>query len=426
MRSTPFLLKIKDTLFYISIFLLPTQLGKHFWISESYVQGVRVDYLSPTFYLFDVFVVALFSLYFFEKRRGRISRKLVAVCMLLFLSVIFAERKIIAAYMFLRVLEAIWYTGLVASLVSRRNITIIVRVVCLTVLFQSIVAGIQYAQQASIGGLLYWLGERLITADTPGAAVASIDGHLLLRPYGTFSHPNILAGFLVLCLTFVTEVFFHTRKKKPQDKWLYIAAATSGTAMLFCTLSRIAVLVWSLYAVVKAYKFLEQKKDFLKNVYSLIPVVLMVAGFLYSPLFTRFTQMSLRDESVAVRLLLQNSARQMIVDHLVFGVGPLNFISSLKHYLPHLYFALRQPVHNIFLLVLAETGIVGFFPFAIFLWMTIKKMFISKSLFMALIVEMIILGMFDHYLITSQQGIFLSAFIFGLSLSRVKNDTIAA
>ena len=51
----------------------------------------------------------------------------------------------------------------------------------------------EFIKQASLNGLFWWLGERTFTSSTPGIAKAVIDGRLLMRPYATFPHPNVLA-----------------------------------------------------------------------------------------------------------------------------------------------------------------------------------------------------------------------------------------
>ena len=50
-------MKLYQLLFSLLILLLPTQLGRHFWPSYSFVFGLKVDYLSPTLYLTDIFLV---------------------------------------------------------------------------------------------------------------------------------------------------------------------------------------------------------------------------------------------------------------------------------------------------------------------------------------------------------------------------------
>ena len=46
---------LRKILLFGFLLLIPTQLGKLFWPDWSYVLGIRVDYLSPTLYLVDLF-----------------------------------------------------------------------------------------------------------------------------------------------------------------------------------------------------------------------------------------------------------------------------------------------------------------------------------------------------------------------------------
>ena len=55
-------------LFYLLLLLLPTQLGKHFWPTFSYVLGTRVDYLSPTLYLTDI-IILFITLFYLPKAK---------------------------------------------------------------------------------------------------------------------------------------------------------------------------------------------------------------------------------------------------------------------------------------------------------------------------------------------------------------------
>jgi hypothetical protein len=65
---------------------------------------------------------------------------------------------------------------------------------------ESLLVVAQMANNGSLNGIFYWLGERNFTFNTVGIAQMSVFGRGLIRGYGTFSHPNSLAGFLLVSL----------------------------------------------------------------------------------------------------------------------------------------------------------------------------------------------------------------------------------
>ena len=129
----------------------------------------------------------------------------------------------------------------------------------------------------------------------------------------------------------------------------------------------------------------------------------------------------------------------MIKSHPIFGVGLNNFLVELPnvHKQDSNVFYL-QPVHNIYLLILSQTGIVGFGFFIWFIGKTYQKLKAQSSKLKAtsknlksekdyLIIDplslivalsvILILGLFDHYFLTLQQGQLLFAFTLGLCWS---------
>jgi O-antigen ligase len=105
----------------------------------------------------------------------------------------------------------------------------------------------------------------------------------------------------------------------------------------------------------------------------------------------------------------------------VLGVGLNNYFNNLNVISFQSNTFLIQPVHNIFLLVLAEIGLIGFcfviFAFAKSIVKTFNQKQTRKYLLMALF-AVVFLGMFDHYFLTLQQGQLLLSLILGISLSK--------
>lgn len=144
-------------------------------------------------------------------------------------------------------------------------------------------------------------------------------------------------------------------------------------------------------------------------------------------IITRFAQTSLSEESFTERTELLSASWKMIQQHPLFGVGLDNFIPALAPFQKPLPLGLYlQPVHNIFVLIAAEIGIVGFCLFIWLLLTTIIRVAKQKRevewTFFVLLGVVFVTGLFDHYWLTLQQGQLLFATILGLSWAKLKKS----
>ena len=113
------------------------------------------------------------------------------------------------------------------------------------------------------------------------------------------------------------------------------------------------------------------------------------------------------------RTILNQSALKAFVGHPVFGVGPGQLLPTLPGYFPPGYWKI-QPPHNVFILVLAETGIFGF---AVLLT-GIFKIYTAVKKFVALpgLIAVFSSSLLDHYWLTSQQNRIILGIYLGLCL----------
>jgi len=294
----------------------------------------------------------------------------------------------------------------------------------LTVSAEALLALLQVANKGSLGGLFYFFGERAITSLTPGAATTVLNGEVFLRAYATFSHPNVLAGFLLLSMLYL--FFKRTSFSVRSAGYIWLSSLLLGTAGMLTTLSRIPIMLWFGFLAIKAWLFIRERRNREASLFTwqvrisaLLLLFLSVSAFA-SPLFPRFVQTSLKEESIIVRADLTRIALTLISEQPLLGVGLGNFLfHSAKQKPPEmpLFFAV-QPVHNIFLLVLAETGIAGFF---FFLWFLLRSYRHASIAVKTLLSVVMLLGLFDHYFLTLQQGQLLFAFILGLCWAEKKS-----
>jgi len=471
-------------IFYLFIFLLPTQFGKHFWLDFSYVLGQRVDYLSPTLYTTDILVIALFLISLF-KNKIRVNPIFSLTVLFLSVSIFLSANVFVGWYGLLKFFELsflVWYISQNSKPITHNSKLFIL--FSIGILFESLLAIFQIIHQGSLGGIFYFFGERSFTASTPGIANASVGGQLILRPYGTFSHPNMLAGYLVVAMLLV--VYFWRKQKNvipakagiqknlgsliksgmTIENALLALVLFLGSLALFLSLSRVAIVSWIIAGLMLAFFYTKEK---LKRSFLFIGLgvlTFLVLLFVFFPeLIFRFA-ISPMDESVVMREQLAKTAFAMIASHPLFGVGLNNFISSIPQFSQSSF--ILQPVHSIYLLVAAELGIPGLLFFLGLLWFLVKSLLkkwfavpviparqsasggkaeiqstrhserseeskswipgqarddnAKKALLSLGLALFVILfsGLFDHYFLTLQQGQLLFAVVIGISLQRSK------
>ena len=366
------LTKAESVLFYLLLLFLPTQLGKHFWPEFSIVAGLRVDYLSPTLYVTDILITLLLISWLFSQGKKRVKQVpvtfFIGVFLFFVLNILFSQNEVNGWYHLLKIVEFSFLSFYIATMVqTTAMVKKIFFFLAIGVIFQSLLAVGQFFNQASLNGPFYWLGERFFTGTTVGIANASINGELLLRPYGTFPHPNVLAGFLVISLTAL--LYTYPLKKTSVEKGVWICALLVGSVGLLLTLSRIPLVIWASVLVI----VLLRKR---KNVLFFIALAFLCLFF--TPAGQRLQQTTVLEESFTQRQQLMEQSVQMFLSSPLLGVGIGNFLPTLVTLPSNTSDYLLQPVHSIFLLVLSETGILGFSIFFLFAHHSHRKTLAEK------------------------------------------------
>jgi hypothetical protein len=382
------------------LLFLPSQLGKHFWPPESFVWGLKIDYLSPAIFLSDIFLIFLLLVEFFSSdfSRSKIRCRKIFLffgSIFVFINIFFALNKLAAFYGWLKFFELLVLIWLV-----KRNQDLIKSflgpLITFWFLLEFLLSLGQFFYQGSLGGIFWWLGERTFRLATPGIAKFDFFGRLFLRPYGTFSHPNSLAGF-VLAAIFLNLTFNRNLKLKIFNSLL-------GFALLILTFSRGAIFVGLLLII-----FYLKKIKFFNNFWAKFLILCWLIGIWF------FLKVSLPEESFSLRWLLLLASGKMFAAYPVFGVGLKNFIPQLVNFWPEnkLNYLWLQPVHNIYLLTLTEIGVTGVGLLIWFLRGKIPKNIFENRAFFALL-AILLTGLFDHYWLTLPQNFFLFGLIIGL------------
>ena len=420
-------INLRKILFFLILLFLPTQLGRHFWPRFSYLFGIRVDYLSPTLYLTDVFILCLFCISvfcFFKKRNfGNFLRKnrnkILHICLIfvfLALTSVFSENVLAGFYGEIKFFEFVFLGFYSVNILKKISFEKILSAFSVGIIFESSLSIFQYLNQKSLGGFFYLFGERSFTGQTPGIANASLGGDLILRPYGTFPHPNVLAGYLLL---FMTLILFNMEGRNKLIKNIYLISLILGSLGILLSLGRFPFILWLLTIAIFAFK--KNKEKFKKIIISSLLALSIVVSFIfYTPFYLRFFETSFFDESFVLRSELLVSAFQKILESPIIGHGLNNYFTDSK-VLGNIFYL--QPVHNIFVLVFLKVGLIGFLYSLWFIIKTIQNFNKKTPLFIKLtFFYIIIIGFFDHYFLTLQQGQLMLTFFLSLYFAKIKYD----
>ena len=405
--------KIKEFLLWSFFLFLPTQLGYHFWPKQAYVWGLRIDFLSPTIYLTDLLILSLaFSSWplwgKWLKKGWKNKTKILSLGLVLFflvLNIIFSARPLVSFYRFLRLGEFFF----LIFFLKRFQFSLWPQALLLGNLVSSFLAWGQVFKGSSLGGVFWWLGERSFNLATPGIALAQVGNHLLLRPYATFSHPNSLAGFLLVSLLLLWGA-----RESFKNKIFFNLVFFFLSLTLFLTFSFAAYLGAGLALIIFLWQKWRQKSGLLPKIGMGAVLLLYIIAILFSIEAGLVEQKSLNE-----RLVLAQNALVLIKKRPLLGVGLGNFIPAQAEMLPFLRqdVNLLQPVHNIYLLIASETGFIGLL---VFITMAVKIFWRAGNVplhYRAYAIRpyllILFLGLFDHYWLTLPQNFLLFAVVLG-------------
>jgi O-antigen ligase len=282
-------------------------------------------------------------------------------------------------------------------------------VISLAAVFEAVVGFLQFILSKSVG--LWFLGETIFGPGTPGIAKVLINGTEFVRAYGTMPHANILAGFLVLGLLSFFYLFLKEEKKYLRVleaggifvvlTGLFLTFSRSGwiTALVSCLI----LLVWELFA----------DKERRKRVIYLVSLLLVISSLLFVSLgwaISSRAHLSVNEGPVSDRWTYDRIGAELVLSHPFLGVGIGNqlfytYRAGLFEKYDVNSLGQWQPIHNLYLMMGSEIGILGLISFIIFVILLISRSWnlfgiwdlefgISATMFFALL----LFGLFDHFL----------------------------
>ena len=455
--------------------------------------------------------------------------------LILGISITISQKPLLSFYGFVKISEFLLVFLYMKQNIRFTEIRTTLWLIVTGAVIQSVIGILQYFDQHSLG--FQHFGETFFTSGMKGIAefythslisvkylrfdeimAGGKDFIPIIRPYGTFPHPNLLGAFLFVgLLASISLIYAKSRQTTPppvssplkgeEFPSLAVSAEASGggwegrgrervksiSREIFLALSLILIstgltltfsrTVWLVTVLALVILFIlsrfhrnrvfarmetaqrETGNQFYLPGRLLVIILLLLIAFstnwflfgkqikdrIYPPPREGARMGEVLDESIRDRQLFDSAAWREIKDNPVFGVGLRNFVVALAQIpsdngmaekyprpfmdgklLPHLH----QPAHNIYLLLLAETGILGLGAFLWVLYGILKRGWgdrparqspdgssrmagggQEKLILLTAFAGFLFLGFFDHYFLSLQQGSLLFWIVAGMLVS---------
>lgn len=282
-------------------------------------------------------------------------------------------------------------------------LVVVIWAIILAAFVQSVIAIYQFLAQKSIG--LAFLGETHLGAEWPGIAKIIIHGESVVRPYGLFPHPNVLAAFIgfaiILVLTYsflVTRKLFHVEQSRTYHRLVlatlgFVFLIAFSKAAMASLILAVFYICWQLFHVEQ----LDKKSDNISSLhvprgtfpYLKNPIVNFSTWSMRSLLLGMFHVEQLFRILIAVLIFLITVivARSldwqyflyqpayerwhyvqgfygMIKDSFWLGLGIGQSVYLMQHFIERILFDWQfQPIHDLILLIWTEVGLIGLILF---------------------------------------------------------------
>jgi len=426
-KKNPWFNKIVEYAFYVYLFLLPWQ--TRYIINYGFLNG-PIEYGTYALYATDILLIIVFLLSWFYKNinpvetcHGKSLRGYNAIILLSifafisFFSVYWADNHELAFYAWMRIVGAIIFIFLLIKL----NLSL--TKISLSLIAAGFIQALLGIWQFFVQNIpaYSWLGMSSHNPTTLGDQVVETITGRFLRAYGSLPHPNILGGFLMACLLLI--IFLALKNPTKIIKIFLAICLPIITAGLFFSFSRSAWIgffigwLFILFFIHWQHKILLNK--FLK-ISCFLALTFTVLTLIYPNLIIGrvFLIDRLEKKSISERAEFQQQSLNIIIKNWPIGVGIGNYTREIYNkYDDNLSSYNYQPVHNIYLLLFAEIGIFGLSIFLLFIINSFKNINLTNLSSIAagiLLISFLIIGFFDHYLITQNFGLMLFFLPLGL------------
>jgi O-antigen ligase len=428
--------KLETTLFFIFLILIPFQV-------RIFVGSMINEWNSFFVYLGDIILFLVFVLFLNRIKKTRIIPNLkfwllLAFIVIAFISIFISSATKISFFRWIKLVEFVFLFVYVVLNIKTSNIKhqTILKIIFYSGVFQAILAIAQFIKNGSIG--IKFIEAGVFDPNLPGVANFILNGERIMRSYGSFSHPNVLAGFLLLAIFCGYKILISNFKFQISNqiliskiqKFVLLMSLPILIFGLFLTFSRTAIMVFIFGSLamflfeffrLRRQEHTEQRLKDGKTLIKLFSLFLvscvLVIVVLFPCIKARFFTISMQEQAVDLRFFYNEMAIKMIKEKPVLGIGIGNFVHYSQNYPEYIKAATKmsgenqnqvpewiyQPVHNIYLLIASEIGILGLLMLLGFVGWNITGRG-KDTCFLFLISCFLIISLADHYFWTLQAG----------------------
>ncbi|NCD01053.1 hypothetical protein EOL94_03100 [bacterium] len=417
--------KIFSISFYFLLLIILFQTRLTIW--QNFFEGVYIEYLSFNLYFIDILIVIL--------GLGLLTKKFKRIKFNGFLFWLLGAWELVIIFSIFYSLN--WKVGLFHYF----WFALFALLLCLIVFFkekkekiffwflfgsliQSILAIWQFLLQKTFSSK--YLGMAFHSADQLGQSVIEIDSGRWLRSYGSLDHPNILGAVMGLAVILSVYLLLSRFKEMKRDVKVYkiiflVSVFVFCNFALLFSFSRLAIFstYLSLFVVFMYFLF---KKKYLKISLTLIFSFFLILfsfynifGFLINSRLNIDNR--LEEKSLNERQEQYLEAQKIMGDNNFRGVGLGNYLLALREIKKNQNPYDLQPVHNSFILLRTELGLLGsLILFVYFVYLFFRTLINQNVLGFSLAIFLFIISVGEHWLFSLHFGwIFLalvSGFIF--------------
>jgi len=281
-----------------------------------------------------------------------------------------------------------------------------------------------------------WLGMAAHQAAVPGVFVVETAAGRWLRAYGTCSHPNVFAIYVTLGILACVGLLAAAGKRGREPLLALLPLLAAG---FFFAFSKSAVVALAVGLI--GYLFLTARPHLTRISPAVVISVLVLAsaflalGWVYrEPALTRVTgQGRLEAVSWNERQALAADALKLFSGHAVFGVGAGQMPFAVRRELADGRNSWQyQDVHDLPLIILVETGLLGLALWLAFVILSLRSIFgaaasatAPPAVVAAMVLAVLTAGLFDHFFWSSWTGQLLFWLVFGLASIKLDKRALA-